>query len=34
MPLTDEDLNDKFIELAAPVVGEPAARPACEALAD
>ena len=26
MPLTDEDLNDKFIELAAPVVGEPAAR--------
>jgi 2-methylcitrate dehydratase PrpD len=26
MPLTDEDLNGKFIELAAPVVGEPAAR--------
>src|SRR5262245_39558389 len=26
MPLTDADLDDKFIELAAPVVGEPAAR--------
>src|SRR5262245_32450765 len=26
MPLTDDDLNGKFIELAAPVVGEPAAR--------
>jgi 2-methylcitrate dehydratase PrpD len=26
LPLTDEDLNDKFLELAAPVVGEAAAR--------
>src|SRR5262249_48031138 len=26
MPLTDEDLNGKFIELAAPVVGEAAAQ--------
>ncbi|MNC84585.1 2-methylcitrate dehydratase [compost metagenome] len=26
MPLTDEELNDKFLELAAPVLGEPAAR--------
>ena len=26
MPLTDEDVNGKFIELAAPVLGEPAAR--------
>lgn len=26
MPLTDDELNDKFLELATPVVGEPAAR--------
>jgi len=26
MPLTDDDVNEKFIELAAPVVGEEAAR--------
>jgi 2-methylcitrate dehydratase PrpD len=26
MPLTDEELNDKYVELAVPVVGEPAAR--------
>ena len=26
MPLSDDELNDKFLELAAPVVGEPAAR--------
>jgi 2-methylcitrate dehydratase PrpD len=26
MPLTDEELNDKYLELAAPVLGEPAAR--------
>ena len=26
MPLTDEDVNDKFLELAAPVLGEAAAR--------
>ena len=26
MPLTDEELNDKFQELAAPVLGEPGAR--------
>src|SRR5262249_17347539 len=26
MPLTDDDINDKFLELAMPVVGEPAAR--------
>ena len=26
MPLTDEELNDKFTELAAPVIGEAAAR--------
>ena len=26
MPLTDDELNDKFLELAAPVLGEPAAR--------
>ena len=32
MPLTDDDLNDKFIELAAPVVGEPAARALLEKL--
>lgn len=25
MPLTDEELNDKYLELAAPVLGEPAA---------
>ena len=32
MPLSDEDLNDKFIELAAPVVGDPAARALLAAL--
>jgi 2-methylcitrate dehydratase PrpD len=32
MPLTDEDLNDKFIELAAPVVGDSAARALLAAL--
>ena len=26
MPLSDEELNDKYLELAAPVLGEPAAR--------
>ena len=26
MPLTDDELNDKFLELAVPVLGEPAAR--------
>jgi 2-methylcitrate dehydratase PrpD len=26
MPLTDNELNEKFLELAGPVVGEPAAR--------
>jgi 2-methylcitrate dehydratase PrpD len=26
MPLTDEELNDKFLELAAPVLGDAAAR--------
>lgn len=26
MPLTDEELNDKFLELATPVIGGPAAR--------
>jgi 2-methylcitrate dehydratase PrpD len=32
LPLTDEDVNDKFLELAAPVVGEPAARALLAAL--
>jgi len=32
MPLTDEELNDKFMELAAPVVGEPGARALLAAL--
>jgi len=32
MPLTDEELNDKFHELAAPVVGEAAARALLERL--
>jgi len=26
LPLTDDELNDKFLELASPVLGEPAAR--------
>ncbi len=26
LPLTDDELNDKYLELAAPVLGEPAAR--------
>ena len=32
MPLTEEEVNDKFIELAAPVLGEPAARALLEDL--
>jgi 2-methylcitrate dehydratase PrpD len=32
LPLSDEELNDKFLELAAPVVGEPAARALLERL--
>src|SRR5690606_22977755 len=32
MPLTDEELNGKFMELAAPVIGEPAARALLERL--
>jgi len=25
MPLTDDEVNDKFLELAMPVIGDPAA---------
>jgi len=32
MPLTDDELNDKFLELAAPVLGDPAARALLEQL--
>jgi 2-methylcitrate dehydratase PrpD len=32
MPLTDEELNDKFLELAAPVLGDTGARALLEAL--
>jgi 2-methylcitrate dehydratase PrpD len=32
MPLTDEELNDKFLELAEPVVGDAAARALLEQL--
>jgi len=32
MPLTDEELNDKYLELAAPVLGEAAARTLLEQL--
>jgi 2-methylcitrate dehydratase PrpD len=32
IPLTDGELNDKFLELATPVVGEPAARALLERL--
>jgi hypothetical protein len=32
MPLTDGELNDKFRELAAPVIGEPSARALLEQL--
>ena len=31
-PLSDEELNDKYLELAAPVIGEPAARALLERL--
>ncbi|MGH8633798.1 MAG: MmgE/PrpD family protein [Burkholderiales bacterium] len=32
MPLTDAELNDKYLELAAPVIGDPAARALLERL--
>jgi 2-methylcitrate dehydratase PrpD len=32
LPLTDEELNDKFLELATPVIGEPGARALLEQL--
>ena len=32
LPLSDDELNDKFLELAEPVVGEPAARALLERL--
>ncbi|HET7157378.1 MAG TPA: hypothetical protein VFI62_00185, partial [Burkholderiales bacterium] len=32
MPLTDDELNDKFMELGAPVIGERSARSLLEQL--
>jgi len=32
MPLTDGELNEKYLELAAPVIGDPAARALLERL--